>query len=64
MKPTKRTIKGEVYRLCVLSVDETDDHGRPRRLTLHREDEEIDVRQRNVFITAFIHEQSLIPTTN
>lgn len=52
--PKTRNIRGKLHTLCLLSVDETDGMGRPRKLTLVGEAETVDVKERGEFVTAWI----------
>jgi len=52
-KPEKVIVDGEKYTATVMRIDEKDQHGRPRKLTLIPDDETVHINEGNQFMIVY-----------
>jgi hypothetical protein len=51
---TRRTIQGKDHDLVLFRVDEKDEHGRPKRVTVLYDEQTVQIEQGMEFVTAFV----------
>jgi len=55
MKPgSRRTIRGDDHTCVLLEIHERDAQGRPKRVTVHYDDDTVDVTKQPEFMTAWV----------
>ena len=61
-KPGRIVVRGETFAAVVFRVEEWDDQGRPRRMSVYYNEERIDISEGSrEFLVAYVNEASLKP---